>query len=46
MKKYVMLMAKYFNGFRLDNLHGTPLNVASYMIKKARKINKHLMIFG
>jgi len=36
MKNYVQDMAKNFDGFRLDNCHGTQLNVAKYMIKRAR----------
>lgn len=38
MRKYVQIMAKHFDGFRLDNLHGTQLNLAQWMIKEARKI--------
>jgi len=33
MLHYVRLMAKYFDGFRMDNLHGTQLSVARYMIR-------------
>ena len=33
MLEYVWEMAKYFNGFRLDNLHGTPIYVARHMIR-------------
>jgi glycogen debranching enzyme len=39
-------MAQYFDGFRMDNLHGTQINVARFLIKEARKINPHLMIFA
>jgi glycogen debranching enzyme len=39
-------MARYFDGFRMDNLHGTQLNVASYMIKEARKVNPGLIVFA
>ena len=45
-KSYVQLMAKYFDGFRLDNLHGTQINVGEYMIKEARKIKPELIIFA
>jgi glycogen debranching enzyme len=33
MTTYVREMAKYFDGFRLDNLHGTPIYLARYMIR-------------
>lgn len=46
MREYVQTMAKYFNGFRLDNLHGTQMNVAEAMIKEARKVNPELIIFA
>jgi glycogen debranching enzyme len=46
MKKYVQTMAKYFDGFRLDNLHGTQLNVAQMMIKEARKVKPELIVFA
>lgn len=46
MGKYVRLMAKYFDGFRLDNLHGTQLDVGVYMMKEARKVNPDLLIFA
>lgn len=36
--EYVKIMAKYFDGFRLDNLHGTQMNVGEFMIKEARKV--------
>ncbi len=39
-------MAKIFDGFRLDNLHGTPLCVAKYLLSKAREVNPNLIIFG
>jgi len=46
MLKYVQEMAKYFDGFRLDNLHGTPIYVARYLIREARKVNPNLIIFA
>jgi glycogen debranching enzyme len=46
MKNYVHTMAKYFDGFRLDNLHGTQLNVAQIMIKEARKIKPEIIVFA
>jgi glycogen debranching enzyme len=39
-------MAKYFDGFRLDNLHGTQLNVAQTMIKEARKAKQEIIVFA
>ena len=46
MEEYVGLMAKHFDGFRLDNLHGTPLKVARHMISHARKIKPEIIIFA
>ena len=39
-------MAKHFDGFRLDNLHGTPFVVAEYLMKEARRVNPEIIIFG
>lgn len=33
MLEYVKEMAKSFDGFRMDNLHGTPISVARYLIR-------------
>lgn len=46
MLSYVREMAKYFDGFRMDNLHGTPIYVAKHMIKEARKVNPNLIVFA
>lgn len=45
-KEYVKIMAKHFNGFRLDNCHGTPLAVGEYMVRQARKVNPNILIFA
>lgn len=39
-------MARLFDGFRLDNCHGTQLNVAKYMVKQARLANPNIIIFA
>lgn len=46
MEEYVSLMAQQFDGFRLDNLHGTPLKVARHMINYARQIKPEIIIFA
>lgn len=46
MLKYVKIMAHHFDGFRLDNLHGTPLIVAEYLVREARLVNPEIIIFG
>lgn len=46
MRSYVQVMAKHFDGFRLDNLHGTQVNVAQWMIKEARKVKPEIIIFA
>ncbi|KAL5379066.1 hypothetical protein DPSP01_008701 [Paraphaeosphaeria sporulosa] len=42
MAKYTRLMAKYFQGFRIDNCHSTPIHLASYMLDQARTVNPNL----
>lgn len=39
-------MARQFDGFRMDNLHGSPLSVAKYLIREARKVNPNLIVFA
>jgi glycogen debranching enzyme len=46
MKQYVVLNASIFNGLRLDNAHATELAVGEYMVRKARKVNKNLLVFA
>ena len=45
MKLYVQQMAEVSHGFRIDNAHTTPIHVAEYFIRKARKINPNLFVF-
>jgi len=46
MTKYVKSMADIFHGFRIDNAHSTPLHVGEYMLRKARNMNKKLIVFA
>lgn len=46
MKQYVVETAKAFGGIRLDNAHSTPIHVAEYFLRKARKTNPSVYIFA
>lgn len=39
-------MARIFPGFRLDNASNTPLHVGEYFMRKARNINKNIIVFA
>ncbi|KAG5520081.1 hypothetical protein PMAC_001157 [Pneumocystis sp. 'macacae'] len=44
MTKYTQMLARLFNGFRIDNCHSTPLHVGIYLLDKAREIRNDLYI--
>jgi glycogen debranching enzyme len=44
MAKYTRLMAKYFEGFRIDNCHSTPIHLAEYMLDQARIVNPNIFV--
>ena len=46
MSDYVVSMARLFDGFRLDNFHNTPLNVAEELLRLGREANPNIFIFA
>jgi glycogen debranching enzyme len=44
MAKYTRLMAKYFQGFRIDNCHSTPIHLAEHMLDQARTVNPNIFV--
>lgn len=44
MRHYTIIMAKIFDGFRIDNCHNTPLHVAELFLDEARKVNPNLLV--
>ncbi len=44
MKTYTLQMAWLFDGFRLDNAHNTPINVAEGLLDVARQVNPNLYL--
>ena len=44
MKQYTQIMAWVFDGFRIDNCHNTPINVAEGLLDAAREVNPNLYL--
>ncbi|KAI6647043.1 hypothetical protein LOD99_8967 [Oopsacas minuta] len=46
MRHYTILMARMFDGFRIDNCHNTPIHVAEYYLDEARLVNPNLLVIA
>ncbi|KAJ2713801.1 bifunctional 4-alpha-glucanotransferase/amylo-alpha-1,6-glucosidase, partial [Coemansia spiralis] len=44
MRQYTLAMSRVFDGFRIDNCHSTPIELAEFLLDEARCVNPNLYV--
>ncbi|PAV72197.1 hypothetical protein WR25_00028 isoform A [Diploscapter pachys] len=46
MKTYTQKCASMFHGLRIDNAHSTPIHLAEFMLREARRVREDIYVFA